>query len=228
LKSKGKKRMRIFGGVLAGLTLLVAAAVIFAVLLSHKPAGSAPPAQPQTGHISQYVSNELLPHIYNNAQLGKPFDVVIPEDKTGEIITSVWTWPRHSHGLTFLAPTVFFGPDLMTLMGRIVYQDSEFVVTVEGKPAVNEEGLLSLYVTKVKVGAVDLTLPARLLAKEMYDNWVAAKRERSGDIVARIMESLLYQKPFDFVFEVQGKAIKVGQVKLEDKKLTIRLVPVQR
>lgn len=217
------------------LLLDLALATIVLALLFYKPARYKPtesvPAGNNQDQISPYLTNVLLPQLYNGAQRDEPFDLDINQKGINETIAR-FQWPRESNGVTLSAPTIFFVPDSIVLMGTASIKGAELVVTVVAKPRLDEEGLLHLYVDKVKIGAMNITPVARLLAKRMYAERVESVHVDLNDLRAKIAASLLNEEPFEpilnvnDIFEDMNKKVRMEKITIAQKKLTIRLVPV--
>jgi uncharacterized protein YpmS len=66
----------------------------------------------------------------------------------------------------FTAPKVLFVPGSVVLMGSANVKSAQFVVTITPEPKTNEKGLLNLQVAKVKIGAMNITPLAKIIAKK--------------------------------------------------------------
>ena len=203
---------------------LVVMIIVFALLL-HKPGSYAPPEVARDGKVSPYLTHELLPRLYNGAQQQEPFDLVVTQKGINDTVASS-EWPKESQGTVFSAPEVFFAPDRIILMGTATVGGVAFVVTVAGEPTLDQRGLLNLRVVKVKVGAMNITPLARIVAKKMYRNRVSTTDVNTDDIGTKILASLLNNEPFEPVFPVKDGKVRVEKITLEQEKLTLRLVPI--
>jgi len=221
----GKRRFRKLKWFLAVLLVLFGLIFIVVLMLLKNPEGYTRAEPIQNDHVSQYLTNILLPEIYNNAQLGEPFNIVVIQEGVNDIIVRS-KWPKKSEGLTFLPPRVFFVTDNIVLMGTVLFRDTEFVVTIVGAPKIDEQGLLSIKVTKVKIGAIDITLIAGLIAKKIYQNSIAGKETEQNDLGTKIIASLLNNEPFEPVFDVENEKVRIENVTLTQKKLILRLAPL--
>jgi len=101
----------------------------------------------------------------------------------------------------------------------------EFVVTIVLHPQVDEQGLLNLHVAKVKVGAMNITPLAKIMAKKMYADRLATVRVDTEALQTKIAASFLNEEPFDPVFEVEKQKIRIEQITVEQESLTARLAP---
>jgi len=203
----------------------LAIAAILLVLLLYKPARYDPPQIVDDGQVSLYLTHELLPQFYNGAQRQEPFDVVVSQEGINDVVARSG-WPMESIGVMFSTPVVFFVPKSIMLMGVANVKGVELVVTIVLEPAIDEQGLLNLWVAKVKVGAMNVTLLARVIAKRMFSQILAETEADPGDIRTQIVASLLNEEPFDPVFPVEDKKVRVKKITITQEKLTMHLVPV--
>ena len=208
---------------------LAIAIIIFALLL-HKPGRYKPPEYTDDKLVSPYLTNILGPAIHNGAQREEPFDLVVTQKGINEIIA--WSkWPKESEGVRFSAPVVFFVPDRIELMGTANMKGADLVVTIVVEPRLNEEGLLNLHVAKLKIGAMNITPLARMIAKRMYAQRLATVSIDTEDLGAKIAGSLLNDEPFEPVFNIadifenENKKLRIEKITIQQEKLILRLVP---
>ncbi|HUT28221.1 MAG TPA: hypothetical protein VMX13_00405 [Sedimentisphaerales bacterium] len=203
----------------------LAAVVILLGLLLYTPGRYKPVAQANSRNMSKYLTHELAPTFYNGAQKGRPFDLPVTQEGINDIIAHSG-WPRQYGETSFCEPAVLFEPDGIVLMGTVDMRGVEFVVTIVLEPQLNDMGLLNLRVGKVKVGAMNVTFPARIIAKRMYEQRVGAAPVDFRDIRTQIAASLLNDEPFEPVFKAEDKYVRLEKITLEKEKLTLRLVPI--
>lgn len=201
---------------------LTVAIIIFALLL-YKP-GRYNPVDFDSDQVSPYLTHELLPKINNDSQLGKPFDVVITQDGINEMVAELG-WPMVSEGIMLYAPAVLFEPGSVVLMGTANLKNLEFVVTIVLELKIDEQGLLNLQVAKVKVGALNLTPLAKMMAEKMYAERINTMSVNTSTLQAKIAASLLNNEPFEPVFEVEDRKVRIEKVTIHEEKLIARLVP---
>ncbi|MCP4257890.1 MAG: YpmS family protein [Planctomycetes bacterium] len=204
---------------------LVVIAIVLAVLLyrpgRYKPIDS---GSYKEGEVSPYLTNELSPTIYNGAQRIKPFDVVITQEGLNDIIAR-GDWPKESEGIMLYAPAALFIPDRLVLMGTADAKGVEFVVTIELEPIINEEGLLNLQLAKMKIGAMNLTPLVKVIAKKMYMQKISGFEVDTKALQTQIVASLLSDEPFEPVFSIDGKKVRIEKITIENEKLSAHLVP---
>lgn len=205
---------------------LAVASIIFALLL-YKPSRYglpvAKPASDPPGRVHPYLTH-LSSELYNAAQRGKPFELVVVEEGINETIGRS-KWPKESEGVMFSAPVVFFVPESIVLMGTADIKGAEFVVTIVLEPRVDQQGLLNLQVAKVKIGAMNITPLAKIIAKQMYQHRLATEPIAKEDLRTKIAGSLLSDEPFEAVFKVDDKKVRVEKVTVTQGKLILHLVP---
>ena len=208
---------------------LVAVVAFFILLLLHKPNYYNPPetapANNDQSEVSPYLTHVLSPQLYNGAQRREPFDLVVVQEGINDIIAG-GEWPKETDGIRFLMPGVFFVPDNIILMGTVVAGGAELVVTIVGRPVLDDEGLLNLKVTKVRVGVVNVTFLAKVIAERIYKKQPGRSENNAQSLEAKIAGSLLSNEPFEPVFEIDDKKVRIKKIAVEQKKLTVSFVPV--
>jgi hypothetical protein len=223
-----KKRRRKIIWLLIDLAVLF----VFTGLLLYKPAQYQPVTIISGRQVSKYLTHQLLPRVHNGAQQGQPFDVTVTQDGIQDIIAHSG-WPKETAGASFSKPSVLFVPDSVLLMATVTLQGVELVVTIELKPRIDEQGLLHLYVAKVKVGAMNLTPLAKIVAKRMYQQRIQAIPIDPSDIRSKIVASLLDDRPFEPVLEIKSimggsdTKVQIQKLTVKDSELILRLLPLE-
>jgi hypothetical protein len=220
-RSSGKKKLRRACwsfGISAGVL------VVFILLLLYEPRGYGGGEKAGKKEVSTYLTHELSPRLYEGAQRQEPFELVVLAEGVNEAIADLG-WPKESQGVKFSVPEVFFWPGRAVLIGATEMRGVEFVVSVVFEPAIDGAGLLNLHVSKIKVGAVNVTPIAKLMAKRMY-------LEQFGGVGGAVnvggqaVESLIYDRGFEPVFEVEDKKVRIEGVTINEGKLLLRFLPV--
>jgi len=222
LKTRKKRKFKIIYLLLIDL----AAVLVILVLLLYKPARYDPPRAVHDKQVAPYLTY-LSSEIYNGAQLQEPFDLIVTQQGINDAIARS-EWPKESDGVSFSAPEVLFVPDQIVLMGTANIKGVEFVVTVMLEPTLDQRGFLNLYVAKIKIGAMNITLLARLIARRMYHQRLATTTIDTDDLRAKTAGSLLDNQPFDPVFKVEDKKVRIKKITIAEQKLTIRFAPAPR
>jgi hypothetical protein len=207
---------------------LIVAAVVIGLLL-HKPGSYDPTdlasAGYEPGQVSPYLTHDLSPQIYNGAQRGVPFDLVITQEGINQIVVG-WGWPKMSQGVMLYSPAVLFTPGSASLMATADIKGAKFVVTVKIAPKIDGKGLLTFHVSRVKIGAMNVTPLAKMTAKRIYAQRIADLPVDKEAFQTKLAESLLNGTPFEPVFKVDDRRVRIDRITVSKEKLTAHLIPV--
>jgi hypothetical protein len=211
-----------------GIDLVVAILVI--ALLLHRPAAYNPVLATGDANdpdrVDSYLTH-LSSDLYNGAQTQVPFELIVLEDGINRTI-GPHRWSDPAAEATFSSPQVMFGPQELTFMGRAQLKGASFVVTVGIKPRIDDQGLLRLDVAAVKVGALGLTMVARMMASRMYNQRMAEGPVDTEDVRSQIAAALLNGQPFEPVLTVRNRRVRLKSVDLQTGQLVLRFVPAPR
>jgi hypothetical protein len=94
------------------------------------------------------------------------------------------------------------------------------------RPAFDANGLLNLNVEQVKIGAMNITPVARIVARKMYTQQLDKTDVDTENILAKIAASLLNGEAFKPVFKVEKKKVRIEKINITQGKLTARLIPL--
>jgi len=206
---------------------LAVAAVIFGLLL-YRPGRYKPLANDsfKPGQVSPHLTH-LSSEIYNGAQFREPFEVVVTQEAINDMIAR-GDWPKEYEGVMLYAPATVLDAGTIALMGTANVRGMEFVVTIELKPKIDERRLLNLEVAKLKIGAMNITPLAKMIAKKMYAEQVASVPVDKEAWQTRIAASLLNEEAFEPVFPTGDKDIRVRVEKasVQKERLVLRLIPI--
>ena len=222
--NRKKARLR---KLLYWLTIDLTVAFVIIALLLYKP-GHYNPTNSNPGisenEVSPYLTH-LSSEIYNAAQMGDSFEIVITQEAINDIITQA-NWPMESEGILLYAPAALFTPGIIVLMGTADLKGVEFIITIELEPQINEEGFLNVNVAKVKVGAMNITPLAKMTAKKMYAERLATVPIDTYSLQTQIAALLLNNEPFNPVFDIDHKKIRLSEIIIENEKLTAHFTPI--
>ncbi len=223
-KSSRRKKLIIW------LLVDVAVAAIVLALLLYKPAQYHPirstAADPNGQRVPPYLHRELGSELYNGAQKQRPFEIVVLNTNLNEALAEM-RWSQQAGGITLSAPAVLFTPGHIVLMGTARVEGAEFVVTIELGPRLDEQGYLNLLVTKVKIGAVNVTPLAKMVARKMYQQRLETGPVDTRDLGAKIAASLLTEEPFKPVFKLEDKWVRLQDFDLTEGQLIARFAPAE-
>ncbi len=225
-KKRSQVILRVFCIVIIAFAVAAAGLVY---LFTQVPRTYHPLAPVAREQVNSYLTHYLAPTFHNNVQLDRPFQVIVLQQQLNEIIVDEHalgrSWPVYLNGVTISAPSVVFMPSTIYLMATVDYAGFPVVVSIIASPQLNEQGLLSLNVRKVKAGALTVTPLARYIAGRV----IAAQMpqiERNQwlkDLEAAIMQNA----PFDPVFPVyqSEKSIRLTSAEIEASRLVLGFAP---
>ena len=228
-QQKPKKKSRRKKLVIWLLVDVAVAAIVLALLL-YRPAQYHPMvptfADPNGPRVHPYLHRELGSELYNGAQEQQPFEMVVLDKNLNEAIGQMM-WSKEAGGITLSAPAILFKPGRIVLMGTADVEGAEFVVTIHVGPQLDEEGALNLIVTKVKVGAMNVTPLAKMLARKMYREQLETGLVDTRDLGAKIVASLLNEEPFKPVLRLEDKWVRLQRFDITQGKLIARFAPAE-
>ncbi len=211
--------------VLMSLIDLVLLAIVFSMLL-YKPGSYKPISHIEGNQVSPYLTHHLIADFYNGLETGEPFEVLVEQAGLNDVIARA-KWPMESGGTLLFTPTVTIEPSGFILMAMANFKGVNFVVTVIIKPIIDENGLLHLKVSNLRVGAMNLALLARPIARRMYK----IRAEQLGydadntDIRFLIARALLAGEPFDPVLTLNDKKARVCRILFDEGFASIAFSP---
>ncbi|HEY5503638.1 MAG TPA: hypothetical protein VIK28_00660, partial [Sedimentisphaerales bacterium] len=193
------------------------------VLVTHRPKNYAPLRIADQNQISVYLSHYLMPTIYNNSQLDAPFEVVITEEGLNDIIAR-WRQPVKFNNITFSDPQAILTQKQIILMVTAKTRFTNPVLTIRMTPAINLFGQLNIHVDSVSLGAAGITTLTKSMGNKAFTDWLAFTGTEPNNIAAQVCRSLLNDEPFEPVFKVGDKSLRICKIKLEKKKITALLL----
>lgn len=207
-------------------------AIVILVMLFYTPRGYTPNKE-----ITNQGPRKIVPRywswlgseIYNQSQLGVPFDVVIEEDRLNEAIRQ-GTWPQTSDSVKLYAPTASLQESQLQLRGTAELSGAEFILTIEIGGDVDPNGIARLSLTGIKVGAMNITPVAKLVARKAYQHQIAYMMADPNRIETKLLSSLLDNQPFDPVFQVRNvnrrqATVRVTAIEVHPGEIIARMTP---
>ena len=195
------------------------------VLVTHRPEYYAPLRIADQQQISVYLSNYLMPTVYNNSQLDDPFEVIITEEGLNDIIAR-WRQPVQFNNITFTDPQAILTQSQIILMATAKTRFADPILTVRITPVINSFSQLNIHVDGVSLGTAGITTLTKSIGSKAFTDWLSFTGTEPNDIVAQVCRSLLNDEPFDPVFKVGDKSLRICKIKLEKKKITALLLPL--
>jgi uncharacterized protein YpmS len=201
--------------------------IIIILLLLYKPAGYLPADEAEAlrgqRQLSQNITNRLLPEFYNGIQHTESFEMTINEEEINELIAQA-KWPKYSEGFVFYTPKASLDSGKIGLMCTVLQfgLDVELVITIETQPKLDENGLLNVNVTQVKIGAVNITPLAEFFAKKMYQEQKPEYIE-AWDWRSKIASSIFENAGFEPVFLVKDRWVRLEALDIREEFVKVRL-----
>ena len=228
LKKKKHKVLKTAIRTLLIFSILIAVVLLVLLLMfTRSPRQYQPLDSTDSGEVHRYLTHYLAPQFHNEIQLDAPFEVIVPQKELNEMIVDRATfdvdWPIELDGLTFSAPAVVFNKDTIVLMGRIGIGPVSVVVSIVAQPKLDDNGMLLLNIQAVKVGTVNVTPLASVLAKGIFDEQIELNPEQ--DWVEGLASACLTNESYEPVFDAYEKKIRLISAEIEEGKLSLRFEP---
>jgi hypothetical protein len=203
--------------------LLVLATVLF--LLFYRPSYYKPQLVANNRQLSPYLTHYLIPQFYNGVQLQEPFDLVITQQGINEIARYL-PLPEESRRVNLTSPMVYFVSDRIVLAAAASVHSAKLIITLEVAPVFDDKGLLSVNMNTVKIGAMNVTIPARIIGRKMYADHFDSNAVDPNDIRTLLAASFFAGRPFDPVFDIDDKKVRLAAISITTGQLTLRFTPV--
>ncbi len=206
------------------LIYLLAIAIIF-FLLFYRPAYYKPRLVTGNKQLSAYLTHQLIPQFYNGLQLQQPFDLVVTQEGINDIVAHL-PLPEESRRVNLTSPTVNFDPGRIIIAATANVHGAKLIITLEVAPAFDANGLLNVNMDKVKIGAVNITPAARIIGRRMYADRFDTGHIDPNDVRMLLAASFLNGRPFDPVFFIDGKKIRLDKIAITTGQIILHFVPV--
>lgn len=226
-KNKKRSRFRRYRLIIGGVLILLSS--FFLIMLFVKPADYDDEIGPYPayGTQSRYLTNEIMPAIYNNHQRGRPFEITITQTGANDIL-------RHSDVPYMLANSGVTNPQIRMTNDKFVFMVSanaagaNVVVTFGLNAQIDEEGLMNISVDKLKFGSADISLFWPFIARQVL------RQYEMPDVVPdeadywpeRITAAVLKQQSFEPILSFAGMEMRVEDIQISPGELTARLEPL--
>lgn len=201
------------------LALLTAGGVF---LCRQSPRAYQPRPVEKPEQVSLYLTHQLGPDFYNQVQLDEPFELRVQQDGLNDILRN-WPWPQKAGNVAFSDPVVLFEEQVIYLMGTLEYKGISTILTIIASPVIDAEGNLSLNIDSIWLGK----LPAKTLITNLaqYAFQQSLPEFENEPQLEEIVRSIIYGQAFNSTFEISGRNVKVTQITLESKLLTLQFDP---
>lgn len=199
-------------GVLTGITLL----------FFHKPRVYKPLQSKNPEQVSLYLTHELGPEFFNQAQLDQPFDLIIEQQGLNDIVSRL-DWIQQLGPLSLQQPSIIFADRSILLMGTLRYKGASSVLSILAFPIMDANQQIYMNIQSVRLGMIPVTsLISRLCQKAFDDNRDGFKDDPE---VEQIVQSIIRNEPFDPVFRISDRRVRITGFTLENNVLKLTLLP---
>ncbi len=207
------------------LLIYLLAMVVVLFLLFYRPAYYKPQLAADNKQLSPYLTHYLIPQFYNGVQLQEPFDLVITQQGINEIARHL-PLPEESRRVNLTSPAIYFASDRIVIAAAATVHCARLIITLEVAPAFDANGLLSVNMDKVKIGAMNVTIPARIIGRKMYTDHFDPDKIDPNDVRTLLAASFFDGRPFDPVFDIDGKKVRLAAISVTTGQLILRFTPV--
>lgn len=223
--TKMKKKRSIRYLLPAVLILLIILASVF-VLIGHRPGNYVPLKAANPNEVSRYLTNELLPNVYNGVQFGEPFELEITQDGLNDIVSHL-PGALLTNDITLTRPQIILTPMQITVMATVEARPMDLFLTVELNPFINKQGLMNLCINRISLGKMNITSVARSVGNKAYSDWMARTGTEPNNIASQVCLSLLKDEPFDPVFKMNSRTLRILKIDVMRKKMIVLVAPVK-
>lgn len=194
------------------------------LMCRYQPGAYQPPTPADTRQISPYLTHKLGPDFFNQVQLDEPFNLEVEQTGLNDILSRM-SWPQPLGDATFSRPVMIFSEQSIYLMGTLEYKGISSVLTVRADPLQTDHEQVNLNIQSVRLGMLPVTrLVSKLANTAFADNLSAFEGEPDAEQMVR---AILQNAPFDPVFAIRDKKVRVSQFALTPGKLTLTCVPLK-
>lgn len=215
---KTDRSFRLWGLGAVGLGVLIG----IVILIWHKPKAYQPLQPENPEQVSLYLTHELGPDFFNRVQLEKPFDLIIEQQGLNDIISRL-DWIQQLGPLSLVQPNIIFADGSILLMGTLQYKGVSSVLSILAFPTLDANQQIGMNIQSVRLGMVPVTtLVSKLSQKALDDNRDGFKEDPE---VEQIVQAIIRNEPFDPVFRIPDRRVRITGFTLENNVLTLTLLP---
>ncbi|MEN8127339.1 MAG: hypothetical protein ABFR90_05985 [Planctomycetota bacterium] len=199
-------------GVLIGMT----------ILFWYKPRAYKPLQPENPEQVSVYLTDELGPDFFNQVQLDEPFELIIQQAGLNDIISRL-DWPQQIGEMDFSDPCIIFSDQSILLMGSLKYKEISSIVSILALPTIDSDGQICLNIQSVHLGMMPVTKLVKTLSQKALDaNRDSFEEDPNAE---KIVQSIINNAPFDPVFLIPDRQVRVLHFTLEQQVLKLMLLP---
>lgn len=175
----------------------------------------------QGEQVSLYLSNYIMPELYNKSQYNEPFDLVLSQAGINEIIA------RHidpnilaKAGLSDLSARFKKGEIVLT--AKTNYKGFNFVVSMTIKPKIDKDGKLVLNAEDFQVGRSSLPFAAEMIRKKIISSLGENFKTEKND---EFFNAVLSTGKIDPVFKINHSKLRIEKITVQNEELIINFLP---
>jgi len=199
--------------------LLISAGVF---LCRYTPTAYDPQPAANPEQVSPYLTHTLGPDFINQVQLDKPFELLVEQDGLNDIIRSQ-SWIEDFGSFKYTNPVVLFDQDTIYLMGTLDYKGVSSVLTIIASPQMDPDGKVFLNIGSIRMGVLPVTKLVSFLSKKAFQE--ACPCFEDDPQLEEIIRAIIYSEPFDPVFKISDHPVRITQITIEPKRLTLKFEP---
>lgn len=171
--------------------------------------------------VSLYLSNYIMPELYNKSQYDKPFDLVLSQAGINEIIIrQIDPNVLAKAGLSDL--TTRFKDDEIVLTAKTNYKGFDFIVSMTIEPKIDKQGKLLLNAEDFQIGRSSLPFAAEMIRKKIIaDLGQNFKTEKNDEF----FNAILSEGKIDPIFQINHSKLRVEKIDVQDQNLVLRFNP---
>jgi len=172
------------------------------------------------GQVSQYLTNRVLPELYNKSQFNRPFEIVFTEQGINDIVS------RHidANSLrrsSFSDISVTFKKGRILLASKMAYHGFDFVVTAVLKPYVNKKGYFSTGV-KIQAGTSSIPFAANMVKRKVLYNLSGITNDSNiADYAGVFLSGNKIVPEFSF----NHRSLRIEKIVVRKKELIVYFLP---
>lgn len=191
-------------------------------LCRYKPRAYRPQPAADSQQVSPYLTHELGPDFVNQVQLDKPFELVVKQEGLNDIIRRQ-PWVEQFGDFSFTDPVVLFDTNTIYLMGTLDYKGVSSVLTIIAHPQMDTQRRVWMNIQSVRLGVIPVTaLVSRLTKKAFRQSQSAFAGEPQ---LEEIVRAIIYNEPFDPVFKISDRLVRVTDLAIGPQQMTLRFDP---
>lgn len=205
--------------------IFIAASLIFLFLtwligLFETPSNFRPVRLASDANMSQYLTNYILPQLYNELQLNQPFNLSISQDGINDIIVrqiDVDTLKRANlsdFSVTFIKKMVL-------LTAKTKYSGFNFIMTLVLKPAIDKNGYFTLDNSQIYAGQSRIPYSSRAIKRKIVEGLTGFV----NNLKINDFNQPLLDNKIEPVFSLNRQKHRIDKITVLDNELVIHFQP---